>query len=167
MSSLRLAAVLRRIGTNFQSTILNNHASANERPPNLFCFKLRSTNKYTVETKIGALEVLSDHIYDRMSTIWFWPQHVENLIFTLHPMRLDMVSCFLCGRWTLANIWLVNLSRKIQWPAVVIELSVCYCKFFRRHLRIIFLKEILIKLTRGPFAKNFCNNQLTFCFFLD
>ena len=31
---------------NFQSTILDIHASANKRPQHLFRFKLRSTNKY-------------------------------------------------------------------------------------------------------------------------
>ena len=44
-SNVRLISKL-ELEQNFQSIILDVHASANERPPHLFRFKLCSTNKY-------------------------------------------------------------------------------------------------------------------------
>ena len=44
-SNVRLISKI-ELEQNLQSTILDIHASANERPPHLFYFKLRGTNKY-------------------------------------------------------------------------------------------------------------------------
>ena len=44
-SNVRLISKI-ELEQNLQSIKLDVHASANKHPPHLFCFKLRSTNKY-------------------------------------------------------------------------------------------------------------------------
>ena len=45
-SNVRLISKI-ELEQNFHSIILDIHASANERPSHLFCFKLRTMNKYS------------------------------------------------------------------------------------------------------------------------